>query len=150
MLFGTERDQMRTVFIRAWRKFRAGGSLARVEPMVVDIALRHPGYHAVLDNPEAYEEHDLDSRAAQSNAFLHIGLHIAIHERLSTDRPPGIRAAYHALRSRLDDAHAVEHRLMDGLEQTLWHAQRDGRDPSASDYLECVARIWSSTNPRCE
>jgi hypothetical protein len=139
MLVGTDRDQTRAVFFRAWRKFREGDSLAGVEPVVVvDIALRHPEYHAVLDNPETYEKYDFDSRAAQSNPFLHMGLHIAIHEQLSTDRPPGIRAAYHALRSRLDDAHAVEHRLMDCLEQTLWHAQRNGREPSASDYLECV------------
>ena len=76
-----------------------------------------------------------------------MGLHIAIHEQLGTDRPPDIRAAYQALRSRLDGAHAVEHRRMDCLEQTLWHAQRDGREPSASDYLECVRHDLARLKP---
>ena len=77
----------------------------------------------------------------QSNPFLHMGMHIAIREQLSTQRPPGIEAAYKQLLERLGDLHAVEHHMMECLGQAMWEAQRQGTPPDESAYLECLRRL---------
>ena len=65
-----------------------------------------------------------------------MGLHIAVREQLSIDRPPGIRELRRALASRLSDAHEAEHVLMEALAETLWEAQRGARPPDEAHYLE--------------
>lgn len=140
MLFGTERKHLRDVFFRAWHKFRENHPLEGIEQIVVEIALRHPEYHQMLENREAYEERDYLPEAGRTNPFLHMGLHIAIHEQLTTDRPSGVLAFYQALLARLNDPHVVEHRMMDCLAESLWQAQRHGREPSEDDYLRCLAQ----------
>jgi Domain of unknown function (DUF1841) len=138
MLFTGERLHMREVFFRAWRNYRAQKPLEEIEQVIVNIALRHPEYHTVLDNPSRYEDRDYLPETGQTNPFLHMALHIAIHEQLSTARPAGIREAYQLLLQRFDDAHITEHHMMECLAQTLWQAQRRGDAPSEDDYLKCL------------
>lgn len=131
---------MREVFFRAWRNYRAQKPLEEIEQVIVNIALRHPEYHTVLDNPSRYEDRDYLPETGQTNPFLHMALHIAIHEQLSTARPPGIREAYQLLLQRFDDTHTTEHHMMECLAQTLWQAQHRGDAPSEDDYLKCLHR----------
>jgi Domain of unknown function (DUF1841) len=65
-----------------------------------------------------------------------MGLHLAIREQLSIDRPPGVRQIQQALTARLADEHDAEHVLMEALAETLWEAQRDGRPPDERRYLD--------------
>jgi len=46
------------------------------------------------------------------NPFLHMGLHLAVREQLSIDRPPGVREIQQALAARLGE-HDAEHVLME-------------------------------------
>jgi hypothetical protein len=140
MLFTSERQHMREVFFRAWRHYRKQKPLEEMERVIINIALRHPEYHSVLDDPSRHEDRDYQPESGQTNPFLHMALHIAIHEQLSTARPPGIREAYQALLQRFDDAHAAEHQMMECLAETLWHAQRQNEAPSEADYLACLGR----------
>ncbi len=140
MLLGTERKQMRDVFFRAWRNFREKRPLEGIEGIVVEIALRHPEYQDILENPQAHEHEDYDPETGQSNPFLHMALHIAIHEQLSTNRPAGILHVHQALLARLADSHVVEHRMMDCLAESLWRAQREGKEAAERDYLACLKR----------
>ncbi len=137
---GSERQALRAVFFRAWRNYREARPLEDLERIVVDIALRHPEYHPVLDDPDAYLERDYPVEKAAANPFLHLSLHVAIHEQLAGDRPAGVRAAYQALLTRVHDAHEVEHRMMDCLARTMSEAQRSGTLPKEQDYLECLKR----------
>ena len=73
------------------------------------------------------------------NPFLHLSLHLAIHEQVSIDQPPGIRAAFEQLRQRLD-VHAAEHVILECLGETIWRAQRNGSTMDAASYLEAVQR----------
>ena len=70
-----------------------------------------------------------------------MGMHIAIREQLSTQRPPGINAAYEALLKRLGDPHEAEHRMMECLGEAMWLAQRNNTAPDESAYLECLQRL---------
>ena len=70
-----------------------------------------------------------------------MGMHVAIREQLSTDRPPGMRKLYRKLLPRFADAHRLEHALMECLAKTLWDAQRTGTAPDEGRYLSRVRRI---------
>jgi Domain of unknown function (DUF1841) len=119
------REQLRQMYSQAWRKHLAGSPLTPLEAMIVDVVGLHREYHAIVDGSEA----------EAGNAFLHMGLHMAVREQASIDRPPGVRELRRALQARLGDAHAAEHVLMEALGETLWEAQRAGRPPDEAHYL---------------
>ena len=70
-----------------------------------------------------------------------MGLHVAVREQLSTDRPPGLRRLYADLLPRFANAHQLDHALMDCLAETLWDARRAGAAPDETRYLARVRRI---------
>ncbi|MCZ6731540.1 MAG: DUF1841 family protein [Gammaproteobacteria bacterium] len=140
MSFGGGRGEMREVFFRAWCAFRQEHPLTGIEKIAVEIALRHPEYHSVLENPQSFQDRDYLPDFGETNPFLHMGLHIAIEEQITTNRPPGVIDIYQALRERFDDSHMVEHQMMDCLAEALWQAQRHGGQPSEKDYLACLRR----------
>jgi len=137
-MFANDREGLRRQYLEAWRKQQAGELLSPLEAMIAEVAAMHPEYHALLYAGEAALGQDFAVAQGESNPFLHMGMHIAIREQLSTDRPAGIVEAIGALLSRRQDAHAVEHQVMECLGQALWEAQRTGRAPDESAYLRCV------------
>lgn len=136
-MFNPSREQVRQFFCDSWRKYRERQILEGAEAVAADLIAEHPEYHALLENPEAALEQEFTPEGGQMNPFLHLSLHLAIADQLSIDQPPGIRAAYEALRRRLD-VHDAEHAIMDCLGETLWQAQRNGTGLDAERYLECV------------
>lgn len=139
MLASYTRDQLRQAYADAWRKRLAGSPLSPLEIMIADVIEAHPEYHTVVASSHAAR--DFHPAGAGVNPFLHMGLHMAVREQLSTDRPPGIRALHQLLASRAG-AHAAEHVLMDALEETLRDAQRSGAPPDETAYVDRVrARI---------
>jgi len=131
---------MRRAYVDAWSKSRAGQPLEPLESLLVDVVAEHPEYHAVLESPDALAT-EFPPEAGRTNPFLHMGMHVAIREQLSTDRPPGIRKLYRKLLPRFADVHRLEHALMECLAETLWDAQRTGAAPDESRYLNRVRRI---------
>jgi hypothetical protein len=144
MLFGNDRRQLRQFFFSAWRKHRHDESLEGAERLVVAVALRHPEYHALLDNPDASADRDWLPELGESNPFLHMAMHIAIEEQLGVDRPPGIRAHYATLCRNAGDDHAAQHQVMECLAETLWQAGRHGQPPDERAYLDCLQRAAAS------
>ncbi|MHB8536115.1 MAG: DUF1841 family protein [Sulfuricaulis sp.] len=141
-MFATpDRGQTREVFFRAWRAWRAGQPLDGVEKLIVDVTLRHPEYHALLDRPEALRERDYFPESGETNPFLHLGMHVAIEEQLAIGQPAGIREHYRAMLARLPDEHAVQHRMMDCLGEMLWQANRRATAPQETVYLDCLRRM---------
>jgi hypothetical protein len=140
-VYSTDRQKTRAVFFRAWQRHRQQLPLEGIENIIVAVALRHPEYHRLLENPDAHEDRDYPPELGAANPFLHLGLHVAIEEQLSIDRPPGLRARYRALLEKFGDEHAAQHRMLDCLGETLWHAERERTPPSDADYLECLRRL---------
>lgn len=140
MLLGQDRRQLREVFFRAWQRHRENLPLEGVEPLIVAVALRHPEYHPLLDDPARAEDRDYLPEAGRTNPFLHLGMHIAIEEQLALDQPHGIRAHYQRLLARLTDEHAVQHHIMECLGEWLWRAGREDAPLSETVYLDCIAR----------
>jgi hypothetical protein len=139
-MFNPSREQVRSFFCEAWRKHRERLVLQGAEATAADLILDHPEYHALLEKPEAALEQEFTPEGGQTNPFLHLSLHLAIADQISIDQPPGIRAAYEALRKRLE-VHAAEHAILECLGETIWNAQRQGGELDGNDYLERVRRV---------
>ena len=140
MIFTQNRDQLLLFYCEVWRKHGAGLALEPLEGQIRDVILLHPEYHSLLGNPEQALGREYLPEFGATNPFLHMGLHLAIHEQLSTDRPAGIRALVIGLRSRWTDMHALEHQMMECLAESLWRSQRDGIPPDEVEYLDCLRR----------
>ena len=138
-MFNPSREQVRLFFCEAWRKHRERLPLQGAEVTAADLIGQHPEYHVLLENAEAAVEQEYTPEGGQMNPFLHLSLHLAIADQISIDQPPGIRAAYQALRQRLE-VHDAEHAVMECLGETLWRAQRAGGAMDGESYLECVRR----------
>lgn len=139
-MFNPSREQVRRFFCAAWRKHQERLVLEGAEVTAADLIAQHPEYHALLENPDAAVEQEFTPESGQMNPFLHLSLHLAIADQISIDQPPGIRAAYHALRQRLD-VHQAEHAVLECLGEALWKAQRNGGAIDADDYLACVRHV---------
>ena len=138
-MFNPSREQARRFFCESWRKHRQRQILEGAEATAADLIAEHPEYHALLDNPEAAIEQEFTPEGGQMNPFLHLSLHLAIHEQVSIDQPPGIRLAFEQLRARMDP-HAAEHVLLECLGETIWKAQRNGQAMDAAAYVDAVRR----------
>ena len=129
------RDQLRRSYAEAWSKHLSGTPLSPLEAMICDVIGLHPEYQGLVANPILAATFEPNAQGDADNPFLHMGLHIAVREQLSVDRPPGIREVHRRLQLQQAGAHAAEHVLMEALGQTLWQAQRDGVAPDAERYL---------------
>lgn len=138
-MFNPSRDQVRRFFCDAWNKYREQLPLAGAEVTAADIAARHPEYHALLADANAAVTQDWLPEGGQMNPFLHMSLHLAIHEQISIDQPHGIRAAFDSLRQRME-VHDAEHVLLECLGETIWQAQRNGGPMDATAYVDAVKR----------
>lgn len=138
-MFNPSREQVRQFFCAAWRKHRERLILEGAEVTAADLIAEHPEYHALLENPQAAVEQEFTPEGGQMNPFLHLSLHLAIAEQISIDQPRGIKAAYFALRQKMD-VHDAEHTIMECLGEALWRSQRENRPMDGETYLECVRR----------
>ena len=140
MLFGHDRGRLRRTFAESWRKRCAGEPMEPLERELGEIVAMHPEYHALMEDAAALERDYLPQGGAQ-NPFLHLALHMALHEQLATDRPVGVRAEYSRLSRAFDDVHQVEHAMMECLGEALYRAQSSGRPPDDERYLTCLRRL---------
>ncbi len=139
-MFGQNRQQLRQMYHDVWNKKQANESLSALESMVAQVITEHPEYHNVFNN-EASLEQEYFVEDGQTNPFLHMGLHISLHEQISTNRPAGIRTVYQQLQAKFGTAHDTEHQMMECLTESLWIAQRNNQAPSESDYLIELQRL---------
>jgi len=135
------RDQLRRVYIDAWRKRLQGLPMEPLEMQVADIIALHPEYQSLLEQPHEVLDRDYTPEGGQSNPFLHMGLHLAVRDQIATDRPAGVRAAFERLATRRGSAHDAEHAMIECLGQALWEAQRFGTPPDEAAYLARVQRL---------
>lgn len=136
MIFGQDRNELRQMYIDAWRKSLNGELLSPLESQIAAVVAEHPEYHDVLSDAEA-----ADPPPDQTNPYLHLGLHMALREQLATDRPAGITAAFRRFLAHSGDGHEAEHRFIDCLAETLWEAQNQGVAPDENSYMARILRL---------
>ena len=138
---GQNRDQMRRMYLEAWRKFSAHEPLEPLERELAAVIAEHPEYIAWLEAGESALAGEFTPEAGRENPFLHMGLHLAIREQVATNRPAGITEIHQKLSARLGDAHSAEHAMLVPLGEALWEAQRQGRMPDEQAYLERLKKL---------
>lgn len=141
------REQLRQSYSEAWRKHLSRSPLTPLEALIADVIGLHPEYRSIVEDLGKALAFEPNAAQATENPFLHMGLHLAVREQVSIDRPPGIRELLRLLQARLGDLHGAEHALMEALGQTLWEAQRAGRPPDEEHYL-ALARGRLSASPK--
>jgi len=128
MIFGQDRQELRQMYVDAWRKS------SPLEAQIAQVVSDHPEYQEML-TPEAMEE-SFTPEGGKTNPFLHMGLHLAIRDQVATNRPQGIAAVFKDLAAKTGDPHVAEHKMLDCLAQTLWEAQGANAAPEEQKYIE--------------
>lgn len=137
-MFNPSRDEVRRFFFAVWKRYRESAALIGIEAIALDVVLKHPEYHAVLDDPDRYLERDFPAEHGETNPFLHMSMHLALTEQLSINQPAGIGGHYERLTAKFGERHAAEHAVIDCLAEMIWRAQRANSAPDAAVYLECL------------
>ncbi len=137
------REQLRQMYLASWRKFRAQEPLQPLERQVAAVIAEHPEYIGWLETGEEILGAEFTPEGGRQNPFLHMGMHLAIREQLSTNRPAGFAELHRKLRAHFGDAHEAEHALLTPLAETLSEAQRAGRAPDELEYLAKVEALVS-------
>ena len=138
-MFNPSSDDVRRFFCEVFRKQRAGEILSPMDAIAADWIARHPEYDALLADPDGAVARDYSVDGGQANPFLHLSMHLSIEEQVSIDQPPGIKAACAALSQRLG-AHDAHHQVMECLGEMIWKSQREGAQPDAAAYVDCVRK----------
>jgi hypothetical protein len=139
LIFSQDRKELRRIYVDAWRKAQSGEVLSPLEAQIARIIEDHPEYQDAM-NAESLTE-SFSPGAGETNPFLHMGLHLAVRDQVSTDRPAGITTIFHKLTDKYSDSHETEHRMLDCLAETLWEAQKQNAVPDERKYLARLKRL---------
>jgi len=140
-MFSQDRDQLRKFFISSWQKKQNKEPMEQLETIVADIIEKHPEYQSLLGKEDAAIGREYLPELGETNPFLHMGMHIAIYEQLSTNRPDGIREAYQRICQKAGNEHDAEHLIMDCLGEVMWQAQRNQTQPDEQAYLKMLKEL---------
>jgi len=135
------REQLRRMYLESWHKFSNKQPLEPLEKQLAAVIAEHPEYLQFIETGDAALTAEFTPESGRQNPFLHMGLHLAIREQVATNRPPGIADIHRTLTTRLGDAHAAEHAMLESLAEALWESQRTGRQPDEQAYLEKLRRL---------
>lgn len=135
MFFSQDRNQLRDGFFDAWHKLQQRQALTPLEEIISGVIKMHPEYQKLIENRTQSAVRDYLPEQGETNPFLHMAMHIALHEQISTDRPAGIRKVARQLLARHKEPHDVEHLMMDHLAEEMWRSQRYNVLPDEQLYL---------------
>lgn len=140
-MFGQDRDTLRQYYHQVWQKWQQQQPLSALEKQIAIVIQEHPEYHAALaDDRHQQQEYFVEN--GQSNPYLHMGMHLAIREQISTDRPAGIATIYRQLLQKYNgDQLATEHQMMECLAESIWQAQRSQQIPDEAAYLQALSQL---------
>jgi hypothetical protein len=138
VIFGQDRNELRTMYAQAWTKHCDDDVLSPLESQIAQVIADHPEYHAAVAGDL---ERDFTVEGGEANPFLHMGLHLGIREQVATNRPAGIASVFGDLAAKTGDPHVAEHSMIDCLAETLWEAQSENRPPDESLYLQRLRQL---------
>ena len=140
MLIQPSQADVRRFFCAVYAKARDGQPLEAIETLASLWIAEHPEYHAALADVDAALKAMGTPDPSDANPFLHLSMHLSIHEQCSIDQPTGIRQAVSLLAARRGSLHEAHHEVMDCLGQMLADAQARRGAPDGAAYLDCVRR----------
>ena len=139
-MFQPSQADVRRFFCAAHAKQRQGLPLDPMEIIAADWIAEHPEYHAELADVDTALAAVYTVEEGRTNPFLHLSMHLSIHEQMAIDQPTGIRQAVGLLAARRSSLHVAHHEVMDCLGEMIWTSQRSGLPPDGPAYIEAVRR----------
>lgn len=139
-MFGTDRNALRKLYCDSWEKFINQQPLTALEQQIISVIKLHPEYHQMIETPDISLQAQFSPEMGTSNPFLHMGMHLGLHEQISTNRPAGIQNLYQQLVLKFGE-HDAEHKMMECLGEAIWTAQRNNTLPDEMAYFECLQEI---------
>lgn len=139
MIFGTDRNELRQMYVDAWRKSCAGEILSPLESQIAQVIQDHPEYQPAMSADTLVASYSPEG--GKTNPFLHMGLHLAVREQVATNRPAGIAEVFEQLLAKSGDRLTAEHQALDCLAEALWTAQKNNTAPDEQAYLESLRRL---------
>jgi Domain of unknown function (DUF1841) len=139
-MFSPSQADVRRFFCSVYAKARTGQALEAIETIASQWMDEHPEYHAELADLDQALASMGNTPEGQTNAFLHLSMHLSISEQCSIDQPRGIRQAVELLTHQRNSLHQAHHEAMECLGRMLWESQRAGRPPDGEAYIACVQR----------
>ncbi len=139
MIFGSDRNELRQMYVDAWRKSCASEILSPLEAQIAQVIQDHPEYQPAMSADTLEESYSPEG--GKTNPFLHMGLHLAVREQVATNRPAGIAEVFEQLLAKTGDRLAAEHQALDCLAEALWTAQNNNAAPDEQAYLERLKRL---------
>ena len=139
-MFSPSQADVRRFFCSIYAKAQTGQALEAIEKIASLWIDEHPEYHAELADQDAALANMAKPEDGNSNAFLHLSMHLSISEQCSIDQPRGIRQATELLAHRRGSLHDAHHEVMACLGNMIWESQRAGRPPDGNTYVACVQR----------
>jgi hypothetical protein len=133
MFYGKTPKDTRQPFFISWQKFKANQPLTALEKQIADVIHAHPEYHAFFEKNA--DKLDTAPMEIESNPFYHLGLHLAIRDQITLDRPLGVRALFEKLNQKYKDSLMTEHQLMVCFAECLMEAGQSQREPDELVYL---------------
>jgi len=138
------REQLRAhrrIFWDAWQRAREGLPLDAMQVRIARVIEMHPEYHHLFDDMEAFLDRDFHVDDGM-NPYLHLSLHLALEEQIATRQPPEVGDALEKLmQSKGLDRHQALHRILEILAESVYVAQREGRDPDVLQYLHRLREL---------
>lgn len=139
-MFSQNRQQIRQMYFDVWAKMTMSSPLSSLEKVIASVIELHPEYHALFSKPDKLDQ-DYFVEHGETNPYLHMGLHISLHEQVQTNRPAGIRDIYQQLLIKTASQHDADHLMIECLAESLWQAQKQGAAPSEADYLASLRAL---------
>ena len=134
-------NEARETYFKVWRKHQLNEKLEPLEKQLLNLIQEHPEYHAMLSSPEKYMDYNFSAENNEENPFLHLSLHTALLEQVSTNRPKGITAIYKDIVHTMGDVHHAEHHIMDILAAHLWETLEKQKQPDEKVYLKQLKKL---------
>ncbi len=137
-LFNPSRNEVRDFFFETWAKSAARMPLTDLEKIALAVIHMHPEYHAILNAPAQFKHQDYFPEFGETNPFLHMSLHLSIHEQISINQPTGIAGIYAQLKLKHQNEHDAQHDILECLAETIWQAQRNSSGMDSVHYLQLL------------
>ena len=136
-MFYQDRKKQREFLANSWQKYTRNKPLEPLEKQLASIIEIHPEYHDLIGNvdSECFPEKDV------VNPFLHINLHLALRDQLSSNQPKGVKEVHQKLINHCKDPHEVEHLMMECIEEMIYISQKSNTTMDQESYLNCITNL---------
>ena len=156
MIFGTDRNELRQMYVDAWRKSCAGEILSPLEAQIAQVIQDHPEYQPAMST-DTLDESFLPE-GGETNPFLACILRCGRPTRSCTWacilrcgsrlRPTGrqeSRKYLNCCARKAGTGMRLNTKALDCLAEALWTAQNNNTAPDEQAYLESLRRLASLT-----